>query len=108
MEPETDMDTGIRRQISGPPTWSALNSILSQPLPLTRIATPPLIAAPAHEFSTFLTVLKQAQKINTLIVGEEHKTIVSLDMGVYKPAKNCSWQRRLTFRILYYVLANCT
>ena len=108
MEPKTDMDIGIRGQISGSPIWSALNSILSQPLPLTRIATPPLIAAPAHEFSTLLSVLKQAQKINTLIVGAEHKTIVSLDMGLYKPAKNVSWQRRLTLRILYYVLANCT
>lgn len=81
MEPDTE------QSVAGPPTWSALNSIISKPLPLTRVSTPPLIAAPAHEFSTLLTVLKQAQGISAVIVGEERKTVISLDMGLYKPAQ---------------------
>ena len=73
--------------VPGSPTWSALTSVISRPLPLTRVSTPPLIAAPAHEFSTLLTVLKQAQGISTVILGEESKTFKSLDMGLYKPAQ---------------------
>lgn len=69
------------------PTWSGLNSIVKAPLKLTRVGTPPLIAAPAHEWSTLMTVLKQAQRISTAIVGENKKTVISLDMGLYKPAK---------------------
>ena len=40
------------------PTWSAFNSLIaSELLPITRVGTPPLIAAPAHEWNTLLTVL---------------------------------------------------
>ena len=61
--------------------------MICQPLPLTRVSTPQLIAAPVHEFSTFLTILKQAQGISSVILGEEGKTVVLLDMGMYKPAQ---------------------
>ena len=44
MVPDTE------QSVAGPSTWSALNSIISKPLPLTRLSTPPLIAAAAHEF----------------------------------------------------------
>ena len=94
MEPEIESDTDVKQQLKGPPTWSAINSILSEPLPLTRIVTPPLIAAPAHEYSTLMTVLKQAQKINTILVGDTHKTVVSLDMGLYKPAQKLLMAKR--------------
>ena len=94
MEPEIESDTDVKQQLKGPPTWSAMNSILNEPLPLTRIATPPLIAAPAHEYSTLMTVLKQAQKINTILVGDTHKTVVSLDMGLYKPAQKLLMAKR--------------
>ena len=40
------------------PVWSAYNSLIYDPLDTTRTATPPLIASPAHEWSTLLTVLK--------------------------------------------------
>ena len=80
MEPDNE------RTLLGPPTWSALNSVMGQPLPLTLVSTPPLIAAPAHEFFTLLTVLKQVHRISTVILGEG-KTVVSLDMGLYKPAQ---------------------
>ena len=83
----SSMEPDNEHTVPGPPTWSALNSVISKPLPLTRVSTPPLIAAPAHEFSTLLTVLKQAQGISTVILGEESKTVISLDMGLYKPAQ---------------------
>ena len=91
---EIESDTDVKQQLKGPPTWSAMNSILNEPLPLTRTATPPLIAAPAHEYSTLMTVLKQAQKINTILVGDTHKTVVSLDMGLYKPAQKLLMAKR--------------
>ena len=41
------------------PTWTAYNSkVSSSTLPLTTVAMMPLLAAPAHEWSTVLTVLK--------------------------------------------------
>jgi len=75
------------------PTWSAYHSLVSTKLPLTRVGTPPLIAAPAHEWNTLLTVLMQAQGISTKVVGPNHKTVVSLDMGLYKPAKQLQMAR---------------
>ena len=49
---------------------------------------PPLIAAPAHEWQTLFTGLMQAQNITTIkIVGPTRKTVISLDMGLYQPAK---------------------
>ena len=75
------------------PVWSAYNSLIYDPLDTTRSATPPLIAAPAHEWSTLLTVLKQAQNINTLVVGADRKTVVTLDLGLYQPAKRLQMAR---------------
>ena len=69
------------------PVWSGYNSLVNDALPLTRVGAPPLIAAPAHECSTLLTVLKQAQAINVKVVGANRKTVISLDMGLYLPAK---------------------
>lgn len=43
------------------PVWSAYNSLLNEPLPTTRSAAPPLIASPAHEWNTLLTVLMQVR-----------------------------------------------
>ena len=52
------------------------------------LSAPPLIAAPAHEWPTLLTVLMQAQAINVKVVGANRKTVISLDMALYMPAKN--------------------
>lgn len=75
------------------PVWSAYNSLIYDPLDTTRSATPPLVAFPAHEWSTLLTVLKQAQDINTLVVGADRKTVVTLDLGLYQPAKRLQMAR---------------
>ena len=69
------------------PPWSAFNSLITYNMPTTRTATLPLINAPAHEFNTLLTVLMQAQGINTKIVGPDRKTVISMDLGLYVPAK---------------------
>ena len=69
------------------PTWSGFHSLISHTMSVTRVGTPHLIVAPAHECQTLLVVLMQAQKINTKVVGPARKTVVSLDMGLYKPAK---------------------
>ena len=69
--------------MSSIPSWSGYNSTFSDVMPTMRIGTPPLIAAPAHEWPTLLTVLMQAQGINTKVMGPTRKTVITLDMGLY-------------------------
>lgn len=69
------------------PVWSGFNSLVSDTMPVMQRGTPPLIAAPAHEWQTLLTVLMQAQNIRTKVVGPTRKTVISLDMGLYELAK---------------------
>lgn len=75
------------------PVWSAYNSLIHDPLDVTRSAVPPLVASPAHEWNTLLTVLKQAQNINTMVIGADRKTVVTLDLGLYQPAKKLQMAR---------------
>ena len=75
------------------PVWSAYNSVVGETVPVTRVGTPPLIAAPAHQWNTILTVLMQAQAINVKVVGQQRKTVISLDMGLYMPAKKLQMAR---------------
>ena len=75
------------------PVWSAYNSVLGEAMPVTRVGTLPLIAAPAHRWNTILTVLMQAQTVNVKVVGQQRKTIISLDMGLYMPAKKLQMAR---------------
>ena len=72
------------------PTFS-YNSVLNHSLPLTKVSMPPLIAAPSHEFSTLLTIFRQAERIKALVVGVNQKTVITLDMGLYKPAKQLEY-----------------
>ena len=70
------------------PVWSGFNSLVSDAMPVMQIGPPPLIAAPAHEWKTLFTGLMRAQNITTIkIVGLTRKTVISLDMGLYQPAK---------------------
>jgi hypothetical protein len=75
------------RDSSNIPTWKAFNSRIEKPLPITRVATPPILSVPAHEWSTFLTILKQEEDIKSLVIGEVRKTVVTFDMGLYQPAQ---------------------
>ena len=45
------------------------------------------MAAPAHEYQTLLTVIKQAEEINTVVVGPNRKVVITLDMALYERAK---------------------
>lgn len=78
---------------TGIPTWSAYHSLVNDALPLTQVNAYPLIAAPAHEWQTLFTVLKQAQSISTQVMGPNRMTVISLDMGLYKPAKQLQMSR---------------
>ena len=69
------------------PTWSAYSSLISDAMPLALTGTPQLIPAPAQEWSTLLTVLKQTQWINTVLVGINRNTVINFDMDLYKPGK---------------------
>ena len=89
-----EQETGTQVSIAFP-TWSAYHSLTaSKVLPITRVGTPPLIAAPAHEWSTLLTVLKQAQGICAKVMGPDRKTVITLDLGLYKPAKQLQMARK--------------
>ena len=86
------LDQQVANSASTPvPVWSGYNSLIHDKMPLTQVSSPPLVAAPAHEWNTLLTILMQAQAITTKVVGPERKTVISLDMGLYQPAKNFRW-----------------
>lgn len=80
------------------PIWSGYNSLVNDALPVTRVGAPALIAAPAYEWSTLLTVLKQPQGINVTVVGANRKTVVSLDVGLYLPAKKLDDLKHIILR----------
>ena len=63
-------------------------------MPLTRVGNPSLIAAPAQEWQILLTILMQAQNIKTTVVGQNRRTVISLDMGLYQPAKKLQMTRQ--------------
>ena len=69
------------------PIWSGYNSTMGSPTSMKPVGNPPLIATPAHEWQTLLTILMQAQNIKTMAVGQNRRTVISLDMGLYQPAK---------------------
>ena len=75
------------------PVWSACNSLVNEALPVTRVGAPPLLAHPAHEWSTLLTVLMHAQNISVSVVGPGRKTVISLDLGLYLPTKRLQMAR---------------
>lgn len=87
---EAPTDTDDRSRIPG---WSAYNSLIEDPLPVTRVSAPPLLGSPVHEWGTLLTILMRAQNINTSILGIERKTVISLDMSLYLQAKRLQTYR---------------
>ena len=63
------------------PTWAPYNSqVLSLTHQLNTVSMMPLLAAPAQEWSTMLTVLMQAQKITAVVMGENHKIVIMFDL----------------------------
>ena len=70
-----------------------LQLVINDPLPTACVGTPPLVSAPAHDWSTLLTVLMQAQSISAKVVGPTRKMVISLDFGLYAPAKQLQMSR---------------
>lgn len=69
-------------------TWSAYNSsCVTDTKPLTKVHPLPLVDAPAHEWQTMMTVIKQAQYITTEVMGPDKKTVITLDMALYEKAR---------------------
>jgi len=73
--------------------WSGYNSLVHETVPVERIGSPPLLAAPADEWSSLLTIFMQTQQITAHIVGPGRKTVISLDMGLYQPANKLQMTR---------------
>ena len=92
------------------PTWAPYNSqVLSLTHQLTTVSMMPLLAAPAHEWSTMLTVLMQAQKITAVVMGENHKTVITFDLQLYEKALKLQMHKapdldHLVFRIAEMLL----
>ena len=63
-------------------------------MPVTRVGSPPLIAAPAQQWTTLLTVSMQAQNISVEVIGPTRKTVISLELGLYQPAKKLQIARQ--------------
>ena len=64
----------------------------------------PLLAAPAHDWSTMLTALMQAQKITAVVMGENHKAVFTFDLQLYERAVTLQMHKapnldHLVFRI---------
>lgn len=77
----------LSRLAGGPckiPCWAGYNSLTSNSLPLTQIGALPLMPEVAHEWSTLLTVLKQANAIRKFTVGDDHPTVITFDMALYE------------------------
>ena len=46
----------------------------------------PLLPKVAHERSTMLTVMLQASQLKSLVVGNDHPTVITFDMALYEKA----------------------
>ena len=68
------------------PGWAGYNYLVSTSKPLTEVGALPLPPEVAHEWSTLLTVMKQAHQLKELTVGEEYITVITYDMALYAKA----------------------
>jgi len=68
-EPAHDKEEDREKSLGSIPPWSGYNSLTSKELPVTRVRALPLLAAPAHEWQTLLTILMQAQSINAKVIA---------------------------------------
>ena len=68
------------------PGWAGFKSLVSSSQSLTHVGALPLLPEVAHEWSTMLTVIQQASKLKSLVIGEEHPTVITFDMAVYEKA----------------------
>ena len=62
------------------PGWASYNSLLSTSKPLTEVGASPLLPEVAHEWSTLLTMMKQADQL------KEYITVITYGMALYAKA----------------------
>jgi len=85
---DTNLQVGVETNRQTVPSCSAFNSMRSSSnSSITSVHALPLLAAPAHEYATLLTTLKQAKYINRVVVGPNKKAVITLDMALYERAK---------------------
>ena len=77
------VESGSQGKIPG---WTGYKSLVSSAQPLTRVGDLPLLPEVAHEWSTMLTVMLQASQLNSLVVGQNHPTVITFDMALYEKA----------------------
>ena len=85
------------------------NFLISNPMGVTKDRTSPLLAAPVHEWPTLLTIsiLVQVQNFTASVLGPGRKTVISLDMGQYQPAKKVQMARNYLSNLIIRP-GNCT
>ena len=77
------VESGSQGKIPG---WTGYKSLVSSAQPLTRVGDLPLLPDVVHEWSTMLTVMLQASQLNSLVVGQNHPTVITFDMALYEKA----------------------
>jgi len=75
------------------PTWSAYNSFMASTKPFIEVIALSLIPAPGYEWQTLITVLKQTQQINCMVMGHNRKTVTTLGTVLYERAKQLDMSR---------------
>ena len=67
------------------PTWSAYQSLVNKPMKKMRVCVLPLIDSSPTTASTQLTCMERLERVTTAIAGSDSKTVVTFDIGLYKP-----------------------
>jgi hypothetical protein len=67
------------------PTWSAYQSCVNKPMNTVRVCVLPLIDSSPTTASTQMTCMERLERVTTAIVGPDSKTVVTFDLGLYKP-----------------------
>ena len=68
------------------PGRAGYKSLVSSGQPLTQVGALPLLPEVAREWSTLLTVMLQASRLKSLVVGYEHPTVITFDLALYEKA----------------------
>ena len=78
-----EKDNGEQSRIPG---WDGFKSLVSFGQSLTQVGTLPLLPEVAHEWSIMLTVILQASQLKSLVIGEEHPTVITFNLALYENA----------------------
>ena len=75
------MKNGEKSPILG---CAGYHSILARSKPVTDFGALPLLPEIAHDWSTLLTVVKQAMLLKELALGQSHAIVITFDMALYE------------------------